>query len=635
MPSESPAPTVGLEGRKLERRSTVLSATVAVIVSMVALGILYVANPSWAVTPGGWLDPWVYVNYFLDYPGRGDWDLYYKASRVPWNVVGSAAVGALGLDGGQLVLAGLSTLLLGVSAFLTLRFISIAAGCVATVFFMVMPIFHGSGGWLYQNSLAGPLLMSLAAISVTAIAKPGRFLEPPDERRTALLQGALWLAAGAVTCLILIVNTMVVIAAVPLLGALVVAHATRGRYRLLMKRLAIAVGGAALVVVACALASRLMGGRYVFYQPLVNQFQAFSETRDDTVWWEPLSTGWWEGATYLALPLVSVAFSIWFLLRFRLSLRTTLNMKSNTKRGATTLSSPPFRVAGLLAYWTLGATGLFLVSYAAKMHLLNFGYHAYPTAIAGCAALTGIVFAYGQVADANRWMARSYLDIGAAGIAAAGIVGLLIVRPGELVGLLPVLRISVPVIVAAAVVFVGAVVALLTMRISGPIPVAIGALPVGLAIVLSWQTIGPGYSPLGAYAAGGCKAGTLENKAIINTVNAFGNDGSFIELQTPGPRDISVSDEGATQCVVSVGNVAASLSQIYPFVVKTPGSFNPDLSASNPNPILRLEIASRANQRVAKIGGRTEVKRSVLVELPKGRAIYGVLLRPQVARAGK
>jgi len=59
-----------------------------------AIGFLLASNHDWALTPAGYLDPWVYINYFRDFGNLtgGAYSDYYKATRIPWILIGSAGI---------------------------------------------------------------------------------------------------------------------------------------------------------------------------------------------------------------------------------------------------------------------------------------------------------------------------------------------------------------------------------------------------------------------------------------------------------------------------------------------------------------------------------------------------------------
>ena len=38
----------------------------------------------WLYSPAGWLDPWVYLGFALNYLDPTFFDDYYKSARLPW-----------------------------------------------------------------------------------------------------------------------------------------------------------------------------------------------------------------------------------------------------------------------------------------------------------------------------------------------------------------------------------------------------------------------------------------------------------------------------------------------------------------------------------------------------------------------
>ena len=338
------------------RRQTFVLGTGASVV------LLALANQNWLVTPAGWLDPFIYINYFREFGdvnGEGVWTGNYKASRVPWNVIGNVVSATVGLYRAQFVLAFLSIAVLGFVGFHVGKKFDLQIGFLTTAIFVFFPTFHGNGGWLYQNSISGPVQAIFVWVSFLILSSD----EPPSRSRGFSI--ILGLAAVALA----IVNTMQALVLLPAF-LFVTIHFIRKRHRRDLSQLfAYSVLGGVLALSVTAGLSALFGGPVRFYEPLYRTFDSYSSGYHE-VWWVPLGSGWWRDAGYLAAPIVIAVVGISQWLRSRID-----------KNSLTTLEA--------YAIWShLGAIVVWIGSYQfLKFHLLNYEYHAYPIIITSVFAL--------------------------------------------------------------------------------------------------------------------------------------------------------------------------------------------------------------------------------------------------------
>jgi hypothetical protein len=118
-------------------------------------------SQKWFLPKAGWYDEFFYIGFGDYYFSEPDFHRnYYKASRLPW-IACQSLVRTL-FDGitADLVIGYVGVILLSLAAFLLARNFmpKIPASFLATIF-ALLPVNHGSGGWNYHNTLAGPLCL--------------------------------------------------------------------------------------------------------------------------------------------------------------------------------------------------------------------------------------------------------------------------------------------------------------------------------------------------------------------------------------------------------------------------------------------------------------------------------------------
>jgi len=117
---------------------------------VLAVAVLALANRNWIALRGFWLDPWEYLaftgNLYYD-------DQIYKSSRTIWNLWVSWTVGEFGAKYSITISAVGIMLSSAVLIPWAVKHFSrgLRAWTLATL--LVLPTFHGSGGWLSPNAL--------------------------------------------------------------------------------------------------------------------------------------------------------------------------------------------------------------------------------------------------------------------------------------------------------------------------------------------------------------------------------------------------------------------------------------------------------------------------------------------------
>ena len=503
------------------------------------ISVLALANQNWLLTPAGFLDPWIYVNYFRVLAGPPGWEDYYKVSRVPWTAVGHVATSLFGLEAVQYVLALASMVALVVLVAVLLRPLAIEAAVFGVALVALYPLFHGSGGWLYQNTLSGPLQVAAMLVGLRLALCP----RWPGRVSTRVL---CWFCFGFLVVTLAITNTMQVLAVVPVVVVIVVVVLRRGTSWLhALRGTAAATLGGAAAFLGSAAVSVAGGGRFLFYLPLYREFTSLSSTTNGEQWYQPLSTGWWRDATYLVLPLGAGIIGL---------VQVVGWVRANRRRPGNPAAPADTLALALIAVHLMVLTG-WIVMYAMKFHLLNYAYHSYPILLTSALSLAGSVqlgFARRGLTDGNR---RGRLSVWFPWLAVAVPTFLL---------LFPLARASIE--------FSSADLALRGSLLGGL--TVLGGLALAFRLVRSRRAllvvllvslgllIGTG--SYGNYALlDRCDAARLANSAITD----------IAELHEPSADPVLIYASGTSkarlgqQCVVPVQSLTSSLSEINPFVL--------------------------------------------------------------------
>ena len=280
-----------------KRQSTFLDLGIVWIIPLVQA----IINDGWLYSPIGWLDPWYYLGYGLNYsdptfPFPG----YYKSSRLPWIFVEFIARHLFNPILASWVLQ-LGTLALGSASlyFLFSRTLGRNAAFAGAALFAAFPFVHGNGGADYQNALAGPLYCLTWWLAIRAA----------DLGLSA--SRLFWIGAAAITTIHtnVVFSSLLPITAIHFFWTYRVRHSKSTRILPLM----IWCGAGALVItVALALINRSVGRPLSFFMPQFNLAGSFvAHPSQQHSWWHSWSTGWYLNAHYLgpfigALVLASV-----------------------------------------------------------------------------------------------------------------------------------------------------------------------------------------------------------------------------------------------------------------------------------------------------------------------------------------
>jgi len=510
------------------------------------VAVLGLANTNWLVTRAGVVDPWVYVNYFREIPGSPRWVDYYKVSRVPWTALGHFTSSVFGLEATQWVLVLGSIVALVVLVAVLLRPFAIEAAAFGVVLVALSPLFHGSGGWLYHNTLSGPLQIAATLLGLRLALSP----RWPGRAGTRML---CWFGFGFVAMTLVFTNTMQALTVAPVIGVIVIAACLRrAPWRHAVRGIALVIAGGATSFLLCALTSVASGGRFLFYLPLYRTFSSFASNRYDEAWWYPLSSGWWRDATYLVIPLGAGIIGVvqgvgWLRARRR-----------GVGRGVETTPT------NWLAFALIGANLMvvigWIVAYFLKYHLLNWQHHSYPILLTGALSIAASVhlglarrgFAEtDQQGHLGRWF--PWL--------AAGIPTVVL--------LFPVAQLSIDFssadralrggLIAGLAIFVALAAAFRWARSRRTIAIV---LLVSLGALIAAGSY-PDYALLGK-----CDAPRLENSAVLDTAQLWppGPDQVLVYAR---PKEVAKLGPG---CSSSLTDVAASIGVIETFAQYLPAA---------------------------------------------------------------
>jgi hypothetical protein len=154
-----------------------VAASYLVLVTLAYFLFLYFYNPSIFYNAIGFIDSYYYVGYGLYYSYPDFLDGYYKASRVPWDLLEFVARQAFRPDTAAFALQFFSFSLMAVCVFCYFRrLISGSNALFVGIFSIFFPLIHDVGGADYHNTISGPLYFLTLALLVVAITDQSRIM---------------------------------------------------------------------------------------------------------------------------------------------------------------------------------------------------------------------------------------------------------------------------------------------------------------------------------------------------------------------------------------------------------------------------------------------------------------------------
>ena len=351
----------------------------------------------WLFSKPGWLDEWIYINYFIDLSNENSWNGYYKASRIPYNAIGNLGFKTIGFEK-YLVLQHWIYLTL----FLILIFSIIKKykklNYVFFISFLVTlnPEFHGSGGWLYQNTLSILLLILVYVLIVLMIQND--LWARKDKKYIPYL---FILSISIIATNLLIVNTLNTLALIPIIFILILMTKKNGIIEIAVKLILILFGFFGTIVF-WSVYSNLMGFRLRFWQPLLETFINYSSGSHE-VWHKGFFDLWWLNTNYSYVSSISVAtlFSLLFLTK---GLRSKV---SNLDDFFELLKSD---LVFFLSFVTFIVNMTWIISYIFRLHILEYDYHALPAILFSSILLIAILTTYLEKIIENNFGLESNLE---------------------------------------------------------------------------------------------------------------------------------------------------------------------------------------------------------------------------------
>ena len=324
----------------------------------------------------GWLDSWFYFGYFSDLSGTGEFaETNYKASRLPWLLVGNIGMRLFGDTGVFYFIAATALASSAVLGFLIARrFFGRPLSMLLGIGLAFVPTIHAStaGGWTYHNSLLGPTLLAGVLAALTFAAPTSHVRRGSSAWPATLAFGACLIVSGLLlthSALMLLAVWGALLTIGPLRGSGVLRAAGRDALGI--------AAGAAGAYIGLGLVNVAIGKTFWFHTPLWSYLQEQTQSANAAVWREPWEVGWWMNATWLAPVtlafLASIALGGWCL-------------ANGTPAG---FLRP--RSSASACVWASGATTLaFILLYLAGYQSIDNPKTAFPLQIAAFVGLIGV-----------------------------------------------------------------------------------------------------------------------------------------------------------------------------------------------------------------------------------------------------
>ena len=342
---------------------------ITTIFTFFCLSIYSISNKEWKFTTVGWLDPHIFLNYFIP-DLNGTFDTYYKVSRIPWIFFGRMLYVTLGYDRFIYFLPYIIMLFYSFIFLFFSKYFDIRTYTIGLTFLILTPFFHGSysGGWTYQNPLLNMLILA-AYVMTFSIFKNGDGIE----KRMYLKIIVLSVIVTNIFVLNFLDSIMIIPSLLLILYKLV-------KDKLLLSGVTVFILGTAISIIALSFLSHLLGYSFEFWKPMFEfYFWLNGPDQNHLLWYQPLSSGWWGSAYYLIIPLsVSFVCSIQILPLFRTWLK---------HRSLSFLSVYDFYVINHLFLIVFLVLSYFL----GHIHKILFSYMVQPFYISGIIAIMSIV----------------------------------------------------------------------------------------------------------------------------------------------------------------------------------------------------------------------------------------------------
>ncbi|MCD2177311.1 glycosyltransferase family 39 protein [Rhizobium sp. C1] len=280
------------------------------IIVLICIPVAYaLINDNWMFTAIGWLDPWYYIGYGLNYNDPAYLDDYYKISRLPWVLLEYVVRSNLSSYYSSVVMQ--MTLMCGTIAALyavMLRTLGRVGAFFGVLFYATYVFSYASGGADYHNSCGG-LFFALSWICAIRAA------ETNASARWTIATGAM--IALSVHSIIVMVNL------VPIPVVFFFAHFRMRHHRwppIVKTVLWGTLGGLVVTAILCAINWGVGRNPWFFLLQFKLASSFVSDASHQVSWWHDWSTPWYLSRDRLYLlpaaaglvTSIPLAFYIWW-----------------------------------------------------------------------------------------------------------------------------------------------------------------------------------------------------------------------------------------------------------------------------------------------------------------------------------
>ncbi|MCO6187966.1 hypothetical protein [Rhizobium sp. L1K21] len=304
-------------------------------------------------TAVGWLDPWYYIGYGLNYDNPDFLDDYYKISRLPWILIEYFVRDNFSYYYSGVIIQ--MTLMMGTTAAMyaaLFRTIGRTGALFGVLFYATYVYSYASGGADYHNGCGGLFF----ALSWICAIRAG---ETQASARWTVATGAM--IGLSVHSIIVMVN----LAPIPIVFLLAQYRTLNHRWPPIAKTLLWLASGALLVTALLCIVNWSVGRNPLFFLLQFKLASSFiADSSHQTAWWHDWGTPWYLSVNRLYLIPAAAGLAVTFPLAFYI----WKSEKNKTRRDIALLY--------VLLYAFYGALWIFWQSVGQTA--LDWIYFAYP-----------------------------------------------------------------------------------------------------------------------------------------------------------------------------------------------------------------------------------------------------------------
>jgi hypothetical protein len=265
-----------LVSNALLRNSVIVSWLVLIVASYFLFLFFY--NPTLFYNVIGWLDPYMYVGYGLYYGYPDFRDAYYKASRLPWDLLEFAARHLFRPKFAPLILQSFCCSLMSASIFLYFqRLLGRSNALFLAILSIFLPILYMNGGADYHNAISGPLYFLTLALLVAAIAE-----------QSLPFAGC----AGAAAAAAIHTNPLLILLAPAVsLQSLALCWTHKRNTAFMFTSVGIALVGFVCATIVLGLIAVAFGRSFLFFEPQIEYIRWIQQENHNS-WWRQFSWQW-------------------------------------------------------------------------------------------------------------------------------------------------------------------------------------------------------------------------------------------------------------------------------------------------------------------------------------------------------